>query len=190
MLMSTRAIAGCALAAATLTGGGCSPAGDEPEATPSFIPASPPTPTAGSTNVDTLAGPRGPAVVRGDSAPGAIGVSANPLQWTGTDVVSRLRQAGLAPSLEGSVEQPSFGPRGMRVSVANGAGEVRAFLYGDANAVALAQRGFDPAGVPGLAPGRTAALLVDNNLAAIVISADAALGQRIAAALRTSPGGR
>ena len=188
MPLLPRAIA-CSALAATLALGGCSPAGDSPEV-PASIPASPPTPIAGSTEVDTLAGARGPAVVRGDSAPGAIGVSANPLQWTGNDVVGRLRQAGLAPSLEGSVEQPSFGPRGLRVSVASGAGEVRAFLYGDANAVALAQRGFDPARVPGLAAGRTAMLLVDNNLAAIIISADAALGERIATALRTSPSGR
>lgn len=189
MTNPTRAIACLSLAVASLAGGGCSPADDHPD-TAASIPASPPTPVSGSTSVDTLAAPQGPAVVRGDSAPGSIGVSANPLQWTGNDVVGRLRQAGLAPSLGGSVQQPSFGPRGLRVSVANGAGEVRAFVFGDANAVALAQRGFDPARVPGVATGRSVTLLVDNNLAAIIIAADAALGQRVASALRTSPNGR
>ncbi|MDB4881107.1 MAG: hypothetical protein JWL60_2553 [Gemmatimonadetes bacterium] len=179
------------LASAALILAACASPGEGGDGGPEGdVPPSPPTPTTGAVEADTLPSPQGPAVVRQDSAPGAVAVSADPLQWKGDDVVSRLRQGGLAPVLAGSVAQPSFGPRGLRVTVADGAGEVRAFLFGDANAVALAGRGFDAARVPGVAPGRSVTLLVDNNLGAIVIAADASLGQRIAAALRTSPNGR
>ena len=147
------------------------------------------TPRMGSADSATLATPRGPTFVRGDSAPGATAVLAHPLQWTATDILTRLRDAGLAPVTRGSIAPADvMGVPGIRISVAGGAGEVDGFLYADADAVGLATRRLD-LGSRGTG-ARIASLVIDNNMAAIVITADAALRQRIAAALSTQATGR
>ena len=139
------------------------------------------TPATGSADTATLTTPRGPVLVRGDSAPGATEVLAEPLQWTGDDVMQRLQEAQLAPVSRGGVQGGPISAPGLRVSVMGGAAEVQAFVFGDAGAVGLATRGLD---LRRFASGdRTASLLVDNNLAAVIITADESLRERIRVAL-------
>lgn len=137
--------------------------------------------TVSGTDTATLSTPRGPAFVSGDSAPGAKDVSAEPLQWTGDAVVQRLTQAGLAPVQRGTLRQADLGMNGLRLSVANGAAEVQAFIFGDADAVGNAMRHLDPARLA--SGGRTASVVTDNNLGAIVLTSDEKVRQRIASAL-------
>lgn len=144
--------------------------------------------TVSGTDTATLITPRGPAFVSGDSAPGAGDVSAEPLQWTGDAVVQRLADAGLAPVQRGTVRQPDLGMNGLRLSVANGAAEVQAFIFGDADAVGNATRHLDPARLA--SGGRSASIVTDNNLGAIVLTSDEKVRQRIASALVARRGGR
>jgi hypothetical protein len=139
---------------------------------------------AGSADSATIATPRGPTFVRGDSVPGARAVFAQPLHWTAADIVARLHDAGLAPVANGSVDQSILGVPGLRLLVANGAAEVDGFIFADADAVGLATRAVN---LGRLAAGtRTASLLTDNNMAALVITADDAVRGRIAFALDAS----
>ncbi|MEO5816223.1 MAG: hypothetical protein ABIT20_13180, partial [Gemmatimonadaceae bacterium] len=56
-----------------------------------------PTPTQGATDTATIMTPRGGVIVRGDSSPGAVGVSSAPLLWSADVLIARLTAAGLAP---------------------------------------------------------------------------------------------
>ncbi len=145
-----------------------------------------PTPTQGATDTATIVTPRGGVIVRGDSSKGAVGVSSAPLRWSADVVIARLTGAGLAPVQQGPVRQPLLDATGLRVAVGGGTAEVQAFIFGDAGAVGRATQGLD---LTRLAPSSgpsarwTPTLVVDNNLAAIVLASDEALRDRIRLAL-------
>jgi hypothetical protein len=135
----------------------------------------------GSPDSATLSTPQGTVVISGDSTPGARAVVAPPLQWTSDAVIVRLRDAGLAPVLRGAIAPDVMGVPGLRLSVANGAGEVRAFIFADAGAVGRAMRQLDPARLA--SGGRTASIVTDNNMGAIVLAPDEPVRERIRFAL-------
>lgn len=145
-----------------------------------------PTPTQGATDTATIMTPRGGVIVRGDSSPGAVGVSSAPLLWSADVLIARLTAAGLAPMQQGPVRQPLLGATGLRVAVGSGAAEVQAFIFGDAGAVGRATQGLDVTRVArssGPSARWTPTLVADNNLAAIVLTTDEALRDRIRRAL-------
>ena len=148
-----------------------------------------PTPTAGATDTITVATSGGPVVLRGDSAPGTVAVAAQRLQWTPGIVITRLRSAGLAPSAPAEVRQPFFDPPGMRVTLAGGHAEVQTFIFGDASAVSRATAALDTTRVAPptmqVAWRMPPSLVVNNNLAAIVLTRDRALRDSIRWALTT-----
>ncbi len=83
-----RVVASALAAAMIACGKSRAPSADSAQgAAPATIPAPPATPTLGA-DTATLSTPQGKAVIRGDSAPGAVDVLAEPLQWTADDVVA------------------------------------------------------------------------------------------------------
>lgn len=148
-----------------------------------------PTPLAGSADTTVLTTPRGPVVLRGDSVPGTVAVPAERVHWTPEVVIERLTSLGLAAREVGDAPRSPFDASGVRVEVAGGRAEVRAYVLGDASAVARALLGVDTAaverrGAP-IAWPMPASLVRDNNLVAVVLTRDAALRQRIRYALAT-----
>jgi hypothetical protein len=148
-----------------------------------------PTPTRGASDTATIATPQGSVVVRADSTPGAIAVPAVPLQWSRDTVLMRLASAGLAPRAQGDVRQPFFDPPGLRIELSGGRAEVQAFIFGDAGATNRATSALDTTRVSAPTMRVTwpmpPALVVNNNLAAIVLTRDRALRARIRSALVT-----
>ena len=117
----------------------------------------------------------------------ASAVEAQPLLWDSHAVVTRLSAAGLRPEQLGEIRHPFLGVPGLTIRVAGGAAEIQAFIYGDAGAVGRDTRGLDSTRV---APPTMQimwimppSLVVDNNLAVIVLTRDEALRTRIRAAL-------
>jgi len=147
------------------------------------------TPIRGATDTATVSTPNGPVVLRDDSAPGSIAVSSNRLHWTPDVVVERLTSFGLDARAVGEVRQPFFDLAGTRVEVARGRAEVQAFVLGDASAVLRAVAPMDTARVAlrgaSAAWPMPATLVMDNNLAAIVLTRSAALRDSIRYALTT-----
>jgi hypothetical protein len=147
----------------------------DPRGAPQVLPAS------GAGDTATLVTPQGPAFVSGDSSPGARDVIAEPLQWTADAVLVRLRDAGLAPVSRGSIAPDAMGVAGLRIAVANGAGEVQAFIFADPGAVGRAMRQLDLARLS--TGGRSASIVTDNNMGAAVVTADEKVRERIRFAL-------
>lgn len=120
-------------------------------------------------------------------------VEAKPLLWDNHAVVVRLSAAGLRPEQLGEIRHPFLGVPGLTIRVAGGAAEIHVFIYGDAGAVARDTKGLDSTRV---APPTMQimwimppSLVVDNNLAVIVLTRDEALRSRVRTALTARPHG-
>lgn len=127
--------------------------------------------------------------------PGERGhVPAAPIQWNAEEVIGHLSGMGLEPGSMGAVSRSIFRVRGQRFHVMGGRAVVEAYFYGDANAVALDTDQLDTVLV---APrgGKVAwemapRLVIDNNMAAVVMTDDASLRAKIAIALHSQLHGR
>ncbi len=114
---------------------------------------------------------------------------ASRLQWTQANFEEAFRQSGLSPIRRSSVRQPFMGVEGVLYRVEQA--EVQVYLYADAVAVA---RDTDPLDTTRVAPPTMQVswrmpptLIVDNNLAAILLTRDDALRQKIRAVIEKSP---
>ena len=125
-----------------------------------------------------------------DSMPGAVAVAAQSTLWDDTTVVARLRAANLDPERMGGVRQPFLGVPGMRLVIAHGTAEVQAFLYADAGAVGRDTKPLDTIRVAPrtmqIAWIMPPSLIVNNNLAVIVLTRNEALRRRIKLAFTTN----
>jgi len=110
---------------------------------------------------------------------------ASRLQWTPANLEEALRKNGLNPVGGGPVRQPFLGGQGILYRI--GSAELQVYFYADAGAVA---RDTDPLDTTRVAP-RTMqvswrmppTLIVDNNMAAILLTRDDAL-RKITAAIK------
>lgn len=125
-----------------------------------------------------VAGPSAAAI--GDTVTGA-----GRLRWTAARVAERLRAAGFTPEEGGTVRQPFMSVAATIYNVRDAT--VQVFIYGDAIAVARDTDALDSASV---APANMSvswrmppSLVVDNNLAAIVLTRNGDTRRRIKAAL-------
>jgi hypothetical protein len=124
------------------------------------------------------------------AAPGERGhVAADAITWDANVVAAHLSGIGLRVEGVGVVTRPMFRVAGQRYHLQGGRAMVEAFFYGDANAVALDADRLDSVQV---APrgGRmqwemAPRLVVDNNMAAVIVTDDAALRAKIESALRS-----
>lgn len=110
---------------------------------------------------------------------------ARQLQWTLGDLERRLRAIGLKPIATGEVGQPFLNPTGMGYRFQGG--ELQAYVYGDANALA---REVDRLDTVKVAPPTMMidwlmppSLIVSNNLAVILLTRDADLKKRVRATI-------
>lgn len=113
---------------------------------------------------------------------------ASRLQWTLTDLEEALRKNGLTPVRGGSVRQPFLGGEGVLYQI--GQADLQVYLYADAGAVA---RDTDPLDTTRVAPPTMQiswrmppTLIVDNNMAAILLTRDGGLRRQIRAAIEKS----
>lgn len=117
-------------------------------------------------------------------------VAAHAINWDAPTVAGHLRGIGLMAEPVGTVARPMFRVRGQRFDVNGGRAIVEAFFYGDANAVALDSDKLDTVQVMpkggSMRWEKPALLIVDNNMAAVVLTDDAALRTTIRAALRSA----
>jgi len=135
---------------------------------------------------DTAFAPiREPNIVATAAAIGDTVVGAGRLRWSASRVAERLRSAGFSPVPGGNVTQPFMNVSGTIYQV-DGA-IVQAYIYGDAIAVARDTDRLDSATVAPpdmivswLIPP---SLVVDNNLAAIILTRSGDTRRRIRAAL-------
>ena len=111
--------------------------------------------------------------------------------WTPADLEKILRDGGITLVTAGQVKQPFLGPAGVRYQI--GASELQAYIYGDA--VALA-RDTDPLDTTRVAPPTMMiswrlppTLIIDNNLAIILLTKDDKLRARVRAAVKGSHSG-
>jgi hypothetical protein len=121
------------------------------------------------------------------SVPARDSVSAHPVDWTVDLVLERLRSAGLPATLAGPVQQSHMSAPGTRILVPGA--ELEVYLYGDANATAPDIDRFDqlmrmPDGA--LMWEKPPALVTANNMVIIVLTADAALRERVRDVLHLS----
>ena len=90
----------------------------------------------------------------------------------------------------GTAERPMFRVRGQRFRVNGGRAMIEAYFYGDANAVAFDNDKLDTVQVMpkggSMQWDMPARLIVDNNMAAVVLTDDAALRKTIETALRSA----
>jgi hypothetical protein len=128
--------------------------------------------------------PAAPAAVTARPTDTVSGASR--LQWTLANLEETLRKSGLNPVRRGRVAQPFFGGEGILYQI--GLAELQVYLYADAGAVA---RDTDPLDTTRVAPPTMQvswrmppALIVDNNMAAILLTRDRALRQKIRAAIK------
>ena len=116
-------------------------------------------------------------------------VAAHAISWDAPTVAGHLRGIGLTARAVGVVARPMFRVRGQRFDVNGGRAIVEAYFYGDANAVALDTDKLDTVQVMpsggSMRWEKAARLIVDNNMAAVVLADDAALRNTIDAALRS-----
>ena len=129
--------------------------------------------------------PPPPAVV---TRPKDTVAGAGRLQWTLTNLEDALRNNGLNPIRGGSVRQPFLGGEGVLYQI--GQADLQVYLYADAGAVA---RDTDPLDTTRVAPPTMQiswrmppTLIVDNNMAAILLTRDAGLRRQIRAAIERS----
>ena len=113
---------------------------------------------------------------------------ASRLQWTLTNLEQALRKNGLNPIRGGSVRQPFLGGEGVLYQM--GPADLQVYLYADAGAVA---RDTDPLDTTRVAPPTMQiswrmppTLIVDNNMAAILLTQDAGLRRKIRTAIERS----
>ena len=113
---------------------------------------------------------------------------ASRLQWTLTNLEQALRENGLNPVRGGSVRQPFLGGEGVLYQI--GPADLQVYLYADAGAVA---RDTDPLDTTRVAPSTMQiswrmppTLIVDNNMAAILLTRDAGLRRQVRAAIEKS----
>ncbi|MEP6991273.1 MAG: hypothetical protein ABJA80_10110 [bacterium] len=121
------------------------------------------------------------------AAPARDSVSLFPVTWTVDFVLERLASAGLSPTLAGPVQQKHMAVPGTRVLIPGG--ELEVYLYGDANATAQDIDRFDrlmrmPDGA--LMWKKPPALVTANNMVIVVLTADAALRERVRKVLHLS----
>lgn len=113
---------------------------------------------------------------------------ASRLQWTLANLEEVLRKNGLNPVRGGPVTQPFLGGEGVLYKI--GKAELQVYLYADAGAVG---RDTDPLDTTRVAPPTMQVswrmpptLIVDNNVAAILLTRDDALRRTIRAAIEKS----
>jgi hypothetical protein len=115
--------------------------------------------------------------------------------WDLAAVEARLRDAALAPErAAGSVAQPFMAVPGVPLRVLGGRGELQVYLYGDALARARDTERLDPQRVAPptmmISWRMPVSLVVDNNLAVIVLTREDAVRDRVRAALAGGHGWR
>ncbi len=119
-----------------------------------------------------------------------VGVAADAVNWDAQTVAGHLTGYGLMAHAVGVVTRPMFRVRGQRFRVDGGRALVEAYFYGDASAVALDNDQLDTVQV--MPKGGTmgwempARLIVDNNMAAVVLTEDAALRKKIETSLKSA----
>ena len=108
------------------------------------------------------------------------------LQWTPANLEEGLRKSGLNPVKGGPVKQPFLGGEGILYQI--GSAELQVYFYADAGAVA---RDTDPLDTTRVAPPNMQVgwrmpptLIVDNNMAAILLTRDDTLRRKITAAIK------
>ncbi len=113
---------------------------------------------------------------------------ASRLQWTLANLEEALRKNRLNPVRGGRVRQPFLGGEGVLYQI--GQAELQVYLYADAGAVA---RDTDPLDTTRVAPPTMQVswrmpptLIVDNNMAAILLTRDDSLRRKIRAAIEKS----
>ena len=117
-------------------------------------------------------------------------VAAHAINWDAPTVAGHLAGIGLKAEAVGMATRPMFRVRGQRFDVSGGLAIVEAYFYGDANAVALDGDKLDTVRV--MPKGGSmrwempARLIVDNNMAAVVLTDDAGLRTTIETALRSA----
>lgn len=126
-----------------------------------------------------------PTHVSSDAAPSSDSAGARTFTWSLSALELRLRAEGIKPVATGEVKQPFIGGPGMRYRLIGG--ELQAFIYADAGAVA---RDVDQLDTVKVAPPTTMIswvmppkLIVSNNLVLIVLTSDGALRKKIRAAV-------
>ena len=117
-------------------------------------------------------------------------VAAHAINWDAPTVAGHLQGIGLMAKATGIVTRPMFRVRGQRFDVNGSQAVVEAYFYGDANAVALDSDKLDTLQVMPKGGSmhweKPARLIVDNNMAAVVLTDDAALRSTIEDALRSA----
>jgi hypothetical protein len=121
------------------------------------------------------------------AVPARDSVSLYPVTWTVDLVMQRLSGAGLSPTLAGPVQQQHMRVPGTRILIPGA--ELEVYLYGDANATAPDIDRFDqlmrmPNGA--LMWAKPPALVTANNLVIVVLTADAAVLERVRNVLHLS----
>lgn len=117
-------------------------------------------------------------------------VAANAVNWDAETVAGHLTGRGLMVDAVGVVARPMFRVHGQRYRVNGGRAFVEAYFYGDANTVGFDTDQLDTVQV--MPKGGTmrwempARLIVDNNMAAVVLTEDAALRRKVESALRSA----
>lgn len=114
--------------------------------------------------------------------------SAGRLDWNLASVEEVLRKAGLNPVRKGTIRQPFLPGAGVLYEV--GRAELQVYIYADAGAVA---RDTDPLDTSRVAPPTMQiswrmppALIVDNNLVAILLTRDESLRRRVKVAIESA----
>ena len=113
-------------------------------------------------------------------------IGSGSITWTLADLHSALSNSGLHPIESGRVRQPFLGADGMRYQL--NVGELQAYIYGDAGAVARDTYLLD---TTTLSPPEMMihwrmppTLIVSNNLALILVTHDTALRARVRGAVK------
>lgn len=113
-------------------------------------------------------------------------VGAASINWTLSDLHRRLCAVGLEPAAAGEVRQPFMGGPGMRYDIDGG--ELQAYIYGDAGAVARDTDRLNTATVspPGMMIHwkMPPTLIVSNNLALILLTNDPQLRKKVRDAVK------
>lgn len=119
-------------------------------------------------------------------------VSSNPVHWSPALIPKALEDAGLEMvGVPSPIDAPFLSAPGARmtfVGPGGGRGELRAFIYGDAGAVARDLAGIDTVRVAArgtrLEWGMPARLITDNNLIAILLTNDSRIREIVERTLR------
>ena len=124
--------------------------------------------------------------IEASDGPPADTIGSGSINWTFAALHSALSNSGLHPIESGRVRQPFLGAGGMRYQL-NG-GELQAYIYGDAGAVA---RDTDRLDTATLSPPEmmihwrmSPTLIVSNNLALILLTNDKELRARVRDAVK------